>query len=247
MEAEALGEVSAGMTDKNAKKTKKVKKTKTAKKIGTRDGRKAQDRVVAEAALGLAAERGWRDVSLHDIALRTNVSLSELYKNYLSKESILDRFLRAIDEEVLCGLDEEDAKETPRDRLFDILMRRFDALAPYKKGIAAVLKDVICDPTAFGLGACRSFLSMTWMLEGAGISTTGLHGVLRVKGLSAIYFAVLQVWLGDATEDQGKTMAALDRWLTRAEKIETQFPWPEKASSDVSPDAPGEARDTPAS
>ncbi|PCJ60349.1 MAG: TetR family transcriptional regulator [Rhodospirillaceae bacterium] len=229
MEAEALGEVSAGMTDKKAKKTKKAK---TAKKTGTRDGRKNQDRVVAEAALDLAAERGWRNVSLHDIALRTNVSLSELYKNYLSKESILDRFMRAIDEEVLRGLDEEDAEETPRDRLFDILMRRFDALAPYKKGIAAVLKDVICDPTALGLGACRYFLSMTWMLEGAGISTAGLHGMLRVKGLSILYFAVLQVWLDDSAEDQGKTMAALDRWLKRAEKIETQFPWPERAASE---------------
>ena len=244
MEAEALGEVSAGMTDKNAKKSKQAK---TARKTGTRDGRKDRDRVVAEAALELAAERGWANVSLHDIALRTNVSLSELYKNYLSKESILDRFMRAIDEEVLRDLDEEDAEETPRDRLFDILMRRFDALAPHKKGIAAVLKDVICDPTALGLGACRYFLSMMWMLEGAGISTAGLHGVLRVKGLSILYFAVLQIWLGDATEDQGKTMAALDRWLKRAEKIETQFPWPERASPDVSPDAPGEARDTPAS
>lgn len=195
-----------------------------------------KDRAVAEAALELAAEKGWRNVSLHDIALRTNVSLSDLYKNYLSKEAVLDGFVRAIDEDVLQGIDKEDAGESPRDRLFDILMRRFDGLQPYKKGIAAILKDALLDPMALGLGACRYFLSMTWMLEGAGIPTSGLHGVLRVKGLAAIYLAVLQVWLTDETEDQGKTMSALDRWLKRAEWAETQFPWPGAASPDASCD-----------
>jgi len=211
MAAEALEKVSAGMVGKKADHTK----------------RKEADRAVAAAALELAAEKGWRNLSLHDIALRTNVSLSELYKNYLSKEAILDSFVRAIDEEVLRGLDKAEEEDSPRDRLFDILMRRFDALQPYKQGIAAILKDAVCDPATLGLGACRYFLSMHWMLEGAGISTAGLHGVLRVKGLAAIYFGVLQIWLGDRSEDQGKTMAALDRWLKRAEWAETQFPWPD--------------------
>ncbi|MGB1548521.1 MAG: TetR family transcriptional regulator [Alphaproteobacteria bacterium] len=185
-------------------------------------------RAVAAAALELAAEKGWQNVSLHDIALRTNVSLSELYKEYLSREAILDAFVRSIDAEVLANRDKDMAQESPRDRLFDILMRRFDALRPYKKGIAAVLRDAPRDPMALGLGVCRYLISMTWMLEGAGVSTAGLHGALRVKGLAAIYFGVLQIWLADETEDQGRTMAALDRWLKRAEWAETQFPWPDK-------------------
>jgi len=185
-------------------------------------------RTVATAALELAVEKGWRNVSLHDIALRTNVSLSELYKEYLSREAILVGFVRSIDVEILDGLDEEMAQECTRDRLFDLLMRRFDALRPYKQGIAAVLKDVAFDPTAFGMGACRYFASMSWMLEGAGISTSGMHGALRVKGLAALYFCVLQVWLNDDTKDQAKTMAALDRWLKRGEWFETQFLWSEK-------------------
>ncbi|MCE2510042.1 MAG: TetR/AcrR family transcriptional regulator [Alphaproteobacteria bacterium] len=191
-------------------------------------------KTVAVAALELAAEKGWRNVSLHDIALRTNVSLSELYKHYISREAILDAFVRGIDAEILEGLDAEMAGESPRDRLFDILMRRFDALRPHKKGIAAVLRDAPFDPMALGMGVCRYLASMAWMLEGAGISTTGLHGTLRVKGLAALYFGVLQVWLGDETEDQGKTMAALDRWLKRAEWAETQIPWPEKKPSSPS-------------
>ncbi len=187
-------------------------------------------RAVATAALELAAEKSWRNVSLHDIALRTNVSLSELYKEYLSREAILDGFVRSIDAEVLEGLEEEMAQESLRDQLFDLLMRRFDALRPHKEGIAAVLKDAAFDPMALGMGACRYFVSMAWMLEGAGISTAGLHGALRVKGLAALYFGVLQIWLADETEDQARTMSALDRWLKRAEWVETQFPWLEKGA-----------------
>ncbi len=195
-------------------------------------------RVVATAALELAVEKGWRNVSLHDIALRTNVSLSELYKDYLSREAILDGFVRSIDAEVLDGLDAEMAQECPRDRLFDLLMRRFDVLRPYKKGIAAVLKDAAFDPMALGMGARRYFVSMAWMLEGAGISTAGMHGALRVKGLAALYFGVLQIWLADETEDQAKTMSVLDRWLKRAEWFETQLPWPEKESPRPAPKGP---------
>ena len=70
-------------------------------------------RAVATAALELAAEKSWRNVSLHDIALRTNVSLSELYKEYLSREAILDGFVRSIDAEVLEGLEEEMGARIP--------------------------------------------------------------------------------------------------------------------------------------
>lgn len=197
-------------------------------------------RTIAAAALELAASKGWRNVSLHDIAGKAGVSLSELYKRHLSREAILDSFVRAIDEEILAGMEKEDADASPRDRLFEILMRRFDALSPYKKGIAAVLRDAVCDPVAMGFGLRRYLLSMAWMLEGAGVSTSGLHGALRVKGLAVVYFAVLQVWFADETEDQGQTMAALDTWLKRAEWAETQFPWPgEEPSKKPKKETPG--------
>ena len=177
-------------------------------------------KVVIAAALELAAEQGWRRVSLHGIAERAGVPLADLYQRFWSKQAVLSAFVRGIDEEVLRSLDPEDAAEGSRDRLFAVLMRRFDALAPHRQAVAAIVRDAGSDPLLLACSACRYLRSMAWMLEAAGISTAGMRGLLRVKGLCALYLAVLAVWLEDETTDMARTMAALDRWLRRAEWLE---------------------------
>src|SRR3546814_17327248 len=60
---------------------------------------------------------------------------------------------------------------------------------------------------------------MALTLEAAGFSTTGCRGVLRRKGLAAIYLATMRVWLRDDSEDMAKTMAYLDRQLARVDSL----------------------------
>jgi AcrR family transcriptional regulator len=171
---------------------------------------------VFAAALKLAAERGWSAIALADIATAAELSLADLYAAYPSKTAILEALSRDVDRRVLTGV-EVDATETPRDRLFDILMKRFDALAPYRDGLAAVARDARRDPT---IGLCHAGQlrrSMAAMLEAAGISSAGLTGALRTRGLAAIYLATLRDWFRDDTADKAKTMAALDGRLRRAE------------------------------
>jgi len=45
-----------------------------------------------------------------------------------------------------------------------------------------------------------------------------LRGRLRVKGLSALYLSTLRVWFRDDSDDLSKTMAALDRGLSRIDR-----------------------------
>ena len=59
-------------------------------------------------------------------------------------------------------------------------------------------------------GTGQLLRSMSLMLESAGISSTGLIGLLRTKALAAIYLATMRDWLRDDTTDKAKTMAALD-------------------------------------
>jgi AcrR family transcriptional regulator len=88
---------------------------------------------LVETALSLAAERGWRELSLSQIATAAKLPLSEVYPVYRSKRAILEGLSQLVDERVLAGQPAAWAEEdTPRDRLFDVLMRRFDALGPYK-------------------------------------------------------------------------------------------------------------------
>ena len=175
------------------------------------------------AAMRAAAGIGWRRTRLADIAEEAGLSLAELHARYSSKDAVLDGLFRHIDRTVLTGAQQSADEDTSyRDRLFDILMQRFDALNPYKDGLRAVVRDAGGGGiTELVCGGCRLLRSMRWMLEAAGISTAGWLGGLRVKGLAVVFAATVQVWLRDDSEDMAKTMAALDRNLKRAEQFAT--------------------------
>ncbi len=174
-------------------------------------GGDAKPRVVA-AALKLAASKGWRRVSLGEIAAEARLSLAQLHALYRGKPMILAACVRHFDQAALNG-PEPGAKDKKRDVLFDVLMRRFDALQPHRQAVAAMLRDSIGDPAAL-LGFKRLLVSMGWMLEAAGVSSAGLAGKARRKILALVYISVLLVFLSDKSEDLAKTMAALDRRLT---------------------------------
>lgn len=198
------------------------------------------------AALDLAVEKGWRRTSLHDIAERAGIPLADFYRHFATKEAVLGAFVRQIDDAVLRGIDPEEAEEAPRDRLFAVLMRRFDSLSPHKPAVAAILHDLDCDPLVLLCGACRAFNTMAWMLEAAGISSAGLRGRLRAQGLMVIYAAVVRVWLNDDSEDMAQTMAALDKWLHRAEWLEVRSDWRRGLHRRTPPAGDGEDTAAPA-
>ncbi len=180
------------------------------------------DRVVA-AAFDMAVARGWQSVTLNDVAESTGLSLAEVYRLFPSKTAILDRFVESVDAEVLAA-GAADLGEPPRDRLFDVLMRRFDALNPRKDAVASILNDLAGDPLAAAASLPAFLRSMGWMLEAAGLSASGAIGALRVKGLAAIWLDALRVWLHDDSPDMARTMAALDRNLRRAERLVRMCP-----------------------
>ena len=140
-----------------------------------------------------------------------------VYGTFASKTAILAAFSRRLDAEILAALD-ADATEAPvRERLFDVLMKRFDALNPHRQAIANILRDSCADPLAAICGLAPLCQSMAWMLEGAGIGSQGPLGLVRIKGLSMIYLSALAVWLRDDSPDMAKTMAHLDKRLRQAE------------------------------
>jgi AcrR family transcriptional regulator len=198
-----------------------------AKKSGKSD---PSDRII-DAALQLAAKRGWHMVGLGDIASAADMPLAELYRVHRSKSAILEAFRRRIDEAVLAGTDDSDENENPRDRLFDVLMRRFDALKPYREAIAGLMRAGSRDPLAVLPTICGVSRSMGWMLEAAGISAAGPLGRLRTQGLAAIWLATMPSWVKDESEDLSGTMAALDRNLKRAENLMKALPrWTARSS-----------------
>ncbi|MDR3438474.1 TetR/AcrR family transcriptional regulator [Telmatospirillum sp.] len=186
---------------------------------------------IVDAALALASEKGWHGVSLADIAARADLSLAELHAECDSKSAILKAFFQRLDDALWSG-DLPQAEETPRDRLFDVVMRRFDALQPHRAGVQAILTGLASDPWLLLSSGPHLLKTTALMLEVSGISASGPAGRLKVHGLSAIYLAVLRVWLSDDSADMGKTMAALDRFLRGAESI-AGLAWRRRGASSI--------------
>ncbi|MHA1570748.1 MAG: TetR/AcrR family transcriptional regulator, partial [Alphaproteobacteria bacterium] len=175
-----------------------------AKQLTRRKTADLSDKII-DSALALAAERGWKKLSLLEIAAAADVSLPDLYQLYSSKSAILAGFSRRTDAIVLAGMeaDGENGEETPQDRLFDVLMRRFDALAPYKAGVKAIARDLPADPMALLVTLPQLGRSFSWMLMAAGLRSDGVRGLVRVKMLLALWFATMRVWFGDDDPEHG--------------------------------------------
>jgi AcrR family transcriptional regulator len=171
-----------------------------------------------DALLAEAGERGWKRVSLADIARRANLPLTELHQKFHGKAALLDAFQDRLDEAVLRD-GAPAADDPPRDRVFEVVMRRFDAMQPHKEAIRSILRDSRCDPVLWLRGGCRLLRSAALMLEAAGISAWGPGGQLKSKGLLVIYLATLREWLDDGSNDMARTMAVLDRHLRQAEGV----------------------------
>lgn len=178
----------------------------------------AAERLI-EAALDLAEGEGWRRLRLSAVAARAHVPLAEALTLFPTRTALLDGFFRDIDRRVLAEAGDDGGEGSTRDRLFDVLMRRFDALSPRKPAVAAIFRDVVSDPLALACGIPRLLDSMAWMLEAAGLRSAGLSGAIRAKGLAVIYLNAFRVWLADDTKDMAKTMAALDQGLRWAEGL----------------------------
>jgi AcrR family transcriptional regulator len=173
---------------------------------------------IIDAALRLASQRSWRSLSLAEIAAEAKVGVLALHELFRSKTAILAAFQRRIDAAVLAGAGSEAESELPRDALFDTVMRRFDALSPYKPALALMARDAFGDPLAALCGVPAMLNSMAWVLEASGLSAAGWVGRVRAKLLLGIYLSVLRIWLTDDSPDMAKTMAALDRRLRLAER-----------------------------
>ena len=175
-----------------------------------------QDIALIGAALLMAAESGWRRVSVVTAAREAGVPLPVARARFPSRHAILLRLGRLADQAVLA---EVPTDGSVRDRLFDMLMRRIDALQNHRAGVIAVLRGLPYDPPTALMLACATRRSMRWMLEAAGVPATGLTGELRVRGLVGVWLWTVRAWERDDSTDLSATMAALDIALSPAEEI----------------------------
>jgi AcrR family transcriptional regulator len=197
------------------------------------------DSALLAAFWRVLAGTGWDGLTLRAVAAEAGVPLAELRRRFPGPLAFLRAHLATVDQEVIEGT-VDDTTSTARDRLFDVLMRRLDAMQAHRPGITRLMKDLPRDPAlALWLGA-QIPASMAWMLEAAGLEATGPKGAARAHGLAVVWLAAVRAWEKDDTQDLSPTMAALDRALDRADKAARSLGLGRDASPSPDTEAPRE-------
>jgi len=178
----------------------------------------ARERIV-QALMRLASDRPWNDIEVTDIAEEAGVTLAEFRDHFPSKGAVLGAFSRMIDKQVLETPSEDLAGEPARERVFDVMMRRLDALAPYKSALRRIAYAVRMDPMALAALNRLALNSQRFMLAAAGIATEGPLGLLKLQGAAIVFANTLETWFDDDDPTLAKTMARLDRELKRGERV----------------------------
>jgi len=180
------------------------------------------DKALVGAALATAGEKGWRAVTVARAAERAGLDLGRARARFPGKLAVLLRLGVIADQSALAG-----AGTGPvRDRLFDMIMQRLDVFQAHREGMQALFRALPSDPPLALLLLAATRRSMGWLLDAAGVSTAGLAGALRVRGLTLVWLAAVRAWARDDSADLAATMRAVDDALQRAERAaDWAAPW----------------------
>jgi AcrR family transcriptional regulator len=174
---------------------------------------------IITALFALLADKPIEQIGLAEIAREAGVSLVQLRGSFASALAIVAAHFKDTDSAVLAADLSDMEEESPRERLFDVLMRRLEILAPHREAIRSLLRSARRNvPLALALNALTA-RSQKWMLAGAGIGASGPRGALRAQGLALLFGSVLRVWVRDDDPGLARTMASLDRALGRGQRL----------------------------
>ena len=177
-----------------------------------------RERIIA-AFLNLLAEKPIEQIGFAAIAEASRLPLAQLRGEFPSTLAILAAHVKSVDRAVLSA-DATDIEEEPaRERLFDVLMRRLEILAPHREAVRSLMRSARRNPPlALALNSL-GVRSQQWMLTAAGIGASGPLGMIRAQGLAALFGGVLRTWIHDDDPGLARTMAALDRALARGQRF----------------------------
>jgi ubiquinone biosynthesis protein COQ9 len=175
------------------------------------------ERLIA-ALWRVIAAHGWPGLSMRRLAAEAGVEAATLRERFPTRLDVLLLHGRMMDQAVLAGTIPGQGGSA-RDRIFDVLMRRLDAMQPHREGILRLFEDMRRDPALALVLAPHIGIAMRWMLEAAEVEAKSCEARLLALGLAGVWLATIRAWAGDDSPDMGATMAALDSALDRAERI----------------------------
>lgn len=172
-----------------------------------------------EAAWRLVGERGWRGWSGVALARATGEPLAAVYALFPSRRHLVVALGRRLDGAMLdLPLGELDGMSV-RERLFELLMRRFEAMRPFRAGLRAAGREAVFDPCLLLTAVSNLERAADWLLDASGAGLDGVRARIARRALQLAYLRAFRVWLEDDSPDLARTMAELDRRLGELETL----------------------------
>ena len=169
------------------------------------------------AALELAGERGWQSLTLADIAAAAGLTLNDFHGVATTDtlaDSVEGYFDKAMSGE---GIDTE---ETPRERLFDVIMLRFEAMEPYRDGLKDLMKWRERSAMRLARLVAARKASADWALVSAGLdgADQAVPRDIRALGVAYAIGRAERAWRKETDPGFARTMADLDKALRQLEE-----------------------------
>ncbi len=170
---------------------------------------------ITEAGLACASNRSWLYISLGDIAQKADIDLATLRCVIDDKFDVIKLIHNRLDRLMLSDIAE--AKNTSdmsqlKDRMFDIIMARFDAMNDNRAAYLSLLEGVKQDPTTWARVTCLGRETIRWVLSAAGYDASRpMRFKIAITLLSVVYLNAVRTWQSDESSDLSATMASLDK------------------------------------
>ena len=173
-------------------------------------------KIIALETLKILIKKSWNELSIKEMKLRSRVKLfSNLVRN---KQELLNNINSYFDYNLILQ-SKKIENSNSKDMIFEILMMRFDLLQANRKAILSIFKSFRNNPKELVFMLPKLLISIETMLSCVKISSKGVVGKLKIKGILIIYLTTFLVWIGDETESLEKTMTFLDNSLDQIEKL----------------------------
>ena len=171
---------------------------------------------IAKTSLKILEKISWRKLLLEDVKKKSKIKKFD--KLIINKQDLLGKINNYFDYEFskLSGNIEDSSN---KDMLFEILMIRFDILQLNRNAIISIFNSFKKNPKELIFLLPSIIDSIILMVSYTKISSNGIVGQLKIKGILLIYIATFLVWIKDETSSLEKTMTSLDNYLNNANKI----------------------------
>ena len=167
------------------------------------------------AALELAAEKSWSQITLAEIAAKAGLTLQDFH-GAGGREEIVEAMDGYFDRAMSADGVPEDS--SGRERLFDVIMKRFEAMEPYRPGLRELMKFREASFSHVVRLPVHRHASAAWALASAGLDDdSGAPASLKRIVIAFVIASTERAWRREKSADFALTMAALDKGLRHAE------------------------------